>query len=347
MTTYYATYAGLLLAVLVGTQGRDLRWLLYWSALIGLFLFSGFRWEVGCDWTGYFVNWQAWRPSSELNLWEVRDLGHWALIDLLKSKDLPYPFLNVATSALFFLGLHAMARSQPNPLTFLALAFPVLIINMPMSGIRQAAAIGFVSMGFMAFNARRPFRFVGLVGAGALFHTSALVFLLLTPFIYGRYSRRNIAFSALLALPGAFFMLQSEAAELAASRYIDTGIEAAGAAFRLGLLTLTGLAYFLVLQKPWKRMFPEDYKLASLGALLMVSFSGLFFVSTVIGDRFGYYLIPLQLMIFTRIPYLFRGQKRELYSLAPYALLTLVFVVWTQLSWHFHKCYLPYDTILF
>jgi len=347
MTTYYAAYAGLLLAVILGTQGRDIRRFLYWAVLGGLFLFSGFRWQVGCDWTGYLNNWMLWRPGSLTDISEWRDPAHWALIDVLKSNGLSYPYLNVATSGIFCLGLHVIARKQPSPLAFIVLAFPILIINMPMSGIRQAASIGFVSMAFMAFNARRPVLFAGLVGAGALFHASALVFLLLAPFIYGAYSKRNIAFAAILATPGAYVLLQSDPAELATSRYIGTGVDAAGAAFRLGLLTLTGVFYFMFLQRRWKRAFPEDYKLVSLGALLMVGFFALFFVSSVIGDRFGYYLIPLQLMILTRIPYLFRGQKRELYSLAPYATLSIVFVVWTQFSWHFQQCYIPYDTILF
>ncbi len=156
-----------------------------------------------------------------------------------------------------------------------------------------------------------------------------------------------LAIASLLALPGAYFLLQSEPAELAATRYIETGIDAAGAAYRLALLSLTGLGFFLILRKRWQRAYPDDYKLVSLGSLMMVSFFGLFFVSTVIGDRFGYYLIPIQLIIFTRIPYLFRGQTRQLYSLAPYALLTLVFVVWTQNSWHFQKCYIPYNNLLF
>ena len=346
VTTYYAAYAGLLLAVIVGSQGRELRQLLYWSVLLGLFLFSGFRWEVGCDWTGYLYHYLFWSPGTFADPWDMRDPGHWFLIDMLQKYRLPYPYLNVATSAIFFFGLHLLARRQPNPLTFLVLAFPVLIINMPMSGIRQAAAIGFVCMAFAAFIDRRLLLFLGLVGLGSLFHSSALAFLLLAPFVYGDYSRRNLMFSTLLALPGVYVLLQSDAAELATSRYIDTGVEAAGAAFRLGLLFLTGVFYFLYMNRRWKRAFPEDHKLASLGALLMVSFFGLFFVSTVIGDRFGYYLIPIQLMIFTRIPHLFRGQTGQLFSLAPYALLTLVFVVWTQMSWHFQSCYVPYRSFL-
>jgi len=347
MTTYYATYAALLFAVFASNGRRDVRALLYWTVLVGLFLFSGFRWQVGCDWTGYLFNYDLWRTGPNADPWSESEPAYWALIDYLKSNGFAYPYLNVATSLVFFAGLHVIARKQANPLAYLVLAFPILIINMPMSGIRQAAAIGFVCMAFVAFSSKRPLVFAGLIGLGALFHSSALVFLLMTPLVLGRFSKRNLILAAILAAPGVYFLLQSEPAEVATARYINTGIDAAGAAFRLGLLVLTGAVYFKYLQKSWRSNFPDDYKLVSLGALMMVAFSGLIFVSTVIGDRFGYYLIPIQLIIFTRIPYLLNIRNRQPLVLAPYALLTLVFVVWTQLSWHFQKCYIPYDTFLF
>ena len=144
MSTYYATYFGLLFAVMLGTQGPRLQTGLYWGLLVGLFVFSGYRYEVGCDWTGYLYNWTIWDPRYTNPIIQG-DPAHWAVINFLKSNGFSYPSLNVVTSAIFFLGLHVIARKQPNPLAFLVLAFPILIINMPMSGIRQGAAIGFVS----------------------------------------------------------------------------------------------------------------------------------------------------------------------------------------------------------
>lgn len=347
MTTYYVTYAGLLLAVALGQQGRDVRQVLYWILLIALFLFAGARWEVGCDWSGYLYHYQFWQPGSLDQAIRLSEPGYWITLDLIKLWNLPYPYLNLATSAIFFLGLHLMARRQPNPLAFLALAFPILIINMPMSGIRQAAAIGFVMMAYLAFIDRKLVLFLALVTGGVAFHSSALAFLLLAPFVNGRFSRRNVIVGGLLALPGAYFLLQSDAAELAQTRYIDTGVEAAGSAFRVGLLSLTGLLYFLYVEARWRKAYPADHKLVSLGALMML---GLFLtvpVSSVIGDRFAYYLIPIQLMIFARLPYLFRGAKRDVFGIAPYVALTLLFIVWTQYSALFRGCYIPYQSALF
>ena len=61
---------------------------------------------------------------------------------------------------------------------YLSLAFPVLIINMPMSGIRQAAAIGIMCFAYNAFNDRRLIRFVFCVIVASGFHSSAVSFLI-------------------------------------------------------------------------------------------------------------------------------------------------------------------------
>ena len=70
-------------------------------------------------------------------------------------------------------------------------------------------------------------------------------------------------------------------------------------------------------------------------------------VSSVIGDRLGYYLLPIQAMIFARAPFLRTGLNRNFVILAPYLGFLLFFGVWTTLSHHFSACYLPYQTWLF
>ena len=98
---------------------------------------------------------------------------------------LPYPVANIASSAVFFLGVHVLARRQPDPLGFLVLLFPILIINMPMSGIRQGAAIGLLCIAFVAFIDRRPLWFAFWVVLAAGFHISVLIFMLLLPVATG------------------------------------------------------------------------------------------------------------------------------------------------------------------
>ena len=49
-------------------------------------------------------------------------------------------------------------------------------------------------------------------------------------------------------------------------------------------------------------------------------------------------------MIFARIPYLPFKTNHTLYIVLPYLGILLVFLVWTQISWHFQECYIPYKS---
>lgn len=335
----------LLRYALAGRSGA--RKQIYAVVLFGLFLFSAFRYQVGCDWSGYYFQYAGAANFDWSTLTRIQEPIWWAILAWINESGLPYPVANVISSAVFFAGVHVLARRQPDPLGFLVLLFPILIINMPMSGIRQGAAIGLICIAFTAFIDRRPLKYAIWVVLAAGFHTSALIFMLLLPVATGRYTRGRLVLAALLALPGAYFLASSEAAEVATSRYIDTGVDAAGAAFRVGILGLSALYFFAFVRKKWIGAFPKDYSLASIGAIGMALAFLLVPISTVIGDRFGYYLIPIQTMIFARLPFLPFHRNAALHSSAPYLGLLLVFTVWSQLSYHFQQCYIPYQTWIF
>jgi hypothetical protein len=324
----------------LGRQRRKIYPIVLWV----LFVFSAFRFEVGCDWSGYLNQWNVQQHSTYQAALSGSDPAWWIIIQGLQDLGLSYPWLNVASSVIFFTGIHVLARRQPDPMGFLILLFPILIINMPMSGIRQAAAIGLMCIAFVAFVDKRVFRFAAWTLVASAFHASAIVFLLLVPLVGGAYSIKRLFFAALCSVPGLLILSTGEAVDVAASRYVDTDIDAAGAVFRVGLLLATGAAYFLVFQKKWKLSFPRDYTLASVGALIMCAMILLVPLSSVIADRLGYYLIPIQAMIFARIPYIQNGRSRSLCSAAPYVGLGLVLIVWTSQSAIFTQCYVPYNS---
>lgn len=319
----------------------------YWVLLLALFLFSAFRFEVGCDWTGYLNQYYVYGDLHLDNLLYENEPFWVGLFIFLRSFDLSYPWINVLSSAVFFLGIHAICRRQPDPLACLIFLFPILIVNMPMSGIRQGAAIGVMCLAYCAFTDRSPVRFLVWTLVAAAFHSSASIFLLLAPLVSGGYSRNRLFMAALFAIPGGLVLMSSEAAQIADSRYIGTGIDAGGAIFRVGALALSAAYYFLVLEPKWAKRFPRDFKLTSIGALMMIATPALLLVSSVIADRIAYYLIPIQAMIFARIPFLPWRIDRRINTVLPYALLFALFVAWTTLGSHFEQCYVPYQSWLF
>jgi hypothetical protein len=193
---YVLAYVAMLLLRLSRAPGG-------YGLLLGVvFVFSAFRYEVGCDWTGYLNQYDVFGSLTFAEAVATREPLWTVLIGLQVKLGVPYPWLNVISSFMFFYGIHQLAKRQPDALGFLVLLFPVLILNMPMSGIRQGAAVGIMCLAYLAFMDRRLVRFVGLVLLAAGFHSSAIVFLLLAPMVTGGLSRGRIALALLLALPG-------------------------------------------------------------------------------------------------------------------------------------------------
>ncbi|WP_289043121.1 EpsG family protein [uncultured Aliiroseovarius sp.] len=344
-------YVGIFLALialrLALAHQPPLRDQVYLVVLVALFLFVAFRLEVGCDWNGYYRHFLMQLDLGLADVLTQREPLWWALVQLVGQLGLGYPWLNVASALIFFAGVHVLARIQPDRLGFLVLLFPVLILNMPMSGIRQAAAIGVICMAFAAFSAARTARFAVLTLIAAGFHSSAGVFLLLAPLAGQGWIKARLLAAVALAVPGLFLLATGDGAQLAVSRYVNTGVDAHGALYRAGLLALTAGVFFAALRPIWNIRFGTDYRIVVLGGLMMLATVPLVGLSSVIGDRIGYYLVPLQAVMLARIPFLGLGLPGAVLSATAYAVLLAMLGVWSVFSGHFHYCYLPYDTWLF
>jgi hypothetical protein len=346
MTYLGVTYALFLLRYALAGH-MAFRRQIYFFILFGLFLFTAFRYQVGCDWSGYYNQFQ----QADIKNWTSIATGNepiwWTILGFIKQWGLPYPVINIVSSCVFFIGVHVLARRQPDPLGFLVLLFPILIINMPMTAINQGAAIGILCIAFVSFIDRRPAWFIFWLILAVGFHSSAMIFLLLLPLATGRYTRRRLIFAAILAIPSMLFIASTDAAAVATSLYIERERNSNGAVFRLGILGLSSFYFFFFVRKKWMRTFPKDYALVSIGAIGMALSFSLLPISSVISDRFGYYLIPIQTIMFARLPFLPFHVNKGLYSALPYLGLLIVFTVWSRLSWHFQQCYIPYQSWLF
>ena len=225
-----------------------------------LFLFVAFRYEVGCDWPTY-REWYANFGEVGLGL-ELTFLNptYWGIMKAMKSLDISFPWLNVIYASIFFTTSWIFIRRQPDPLAVIILMFPLLIMNMPMSALRQAAAIGIIMVAYLAFIDKKLTKYIVLTILATLFHSSALIFVVLIPFVKGEIDYRKLITGGLLALPGIIALALSDLGQLAALRYIDTGYEAYGAIYRVGLLAIASLIFLLFFRKQWLKKWGTKIK---------------------------------------------------------------------------------------
>jgi len=317
---------------------------LYRFLLLFLFLFAGFRFQVGCDWSNYLLQYEGYRfsESSILNISSFTEPLYLAILRIVYYFDLSFMWVNAIFAGVFFYGVNKLALRQKDPIVFLIFLFPVLILNMPMSGIRQGAAIGIMCIAFISFMDKKLLNYVLWTIVASGFHLSALIFLALIPFVKSGYTLKKLFLSIMLVLPFAYILYVSVFAETINLRYIESEYDAAGAVYRLGSLLITSIVFFIFFQKSWKIHFPADHGILMLGFLIATACFFLIPFSSTVADRLGYYFIPIQAIFFAKIPFIPNIKMKFIWVIIPYFLVSILFIGWISLSDLYQICYDPY-----
>lgn len=321
---------------------KSARDVFYYLLLIAFFLFVAFRWDVGCDWGSYFNHARLYGNLPLEEAAERSEPLYWLLVTILPQLGMTWPSINLFSTLTFFAGLHVLAKRQPDRLLFLTLSFPTLITGIPMSALRQAFAMGFIMAAFAAFTDLKRVRYTVLVVLGGLFHASAFAFLLLIPFISRQELRRKFLTSSLLLIPAVYLFSTSSSVETYGQQYINSVHDAAGGPARIALLSITAIVFIVAFRKKWQDSFPQDFQLMTLMSIAMIALFPVSLLSSVIGDRFGYYLAPIAYIMQSRFG-LMTKQGYFLLIFVPILVGGLSLFIWSNYSAIFSSCYLPYQ----
>ncbi len=325
----------------------------HWQALlvvIGLTLFIGLRHEVGGDWFNYIPYLTRAEGLSLAEAIAVGDPGYNALNWLFASHPWGIYGVNTVSAAIFSCGLVLFCRAQPRPWLALCLAIPYLVIVVSMGYSRQGVAIGFIMPGLLALERGRLLTFLALMAAAATFHSTALVMLaFVVPAVPGHsFSMRALQFLMLLIVGVVLVQtfLVARVDQLVGG-YIESDYQSEGAAIRVAMNLLPALLFLLCSKRfgftiqqlrLWRAI-----SLTALGcALALVLFPS---NSTAV-DRISLYVIPLQLVVGSRLP------STRLFGLSPpqititvMAFCVSVQYVWLNFATHVSG-WLPYSNFL-
>jgi hypothetical protein len=277
-------------------------------AALVMIIIIGFRYQVGTDFPNY------------TNLF--RDIARRGLAASLDQTDVAYVTLNwiaaqlgaslwlvnLVCAVLFTWGLIQFAKIQPNPWLAITIAIPYLVIVVAMGYTRQGVAIG-LSMAGLAAVSRGSFRkFVAYVFAGALFHKTAFVLIPIVTMAYTRNRLLAVAIGAAGTIASYYLLISGEGFERFQDLYITRAMESQGTAIRLAMNIPPALLFMLYTRKFTN--VPEEkfiYLLFSLIALASIIIFYYIKTSSTALDRMGLYIIPLQVMILSRLPNAFGG----------------------------------------
>lgn len=343
MMIYLMVLIVLCFASAMSVTRPDIHRAIYWFALTFLFFFTAYRFQVGCDWTGYLNLFHLAKTTDWRLLVNSFDPGFMLMNKLVVELGLPYTYVNVFSAVLFFGGIHALARLQPNRLAFLLFTYPVMILNLPMSALRQGIAVGFLCLAFTFFIKNRKIYFALTILLASSFHSSAAFFIVLTPLAGKPVTRSRLALLLVLMLVVIVFLVGRPVGQQAVDRYIDASVQSSGAIFRILYLAVPCIFFLVFLRQGWKSRSPEDYSLVLLSSTLFFLAAATILVSSTVADRLAYYFYPAQAIILAKLPMFFEGKTKSFVVAGSYLLMFVFFFFWVAFSGLFNQCYVPYD----
>ena len=296
--------------------------------LIGLLI--GLRYQVGGDWLSYIRHLLIASTIELSDIPATGDPGYVLLNWLTGRLGGDVWVVNSACAALFSWGLFSFVKAQPRPWLALSVAVPYLVIVVAMGYTRQGVAIGLAMRGLLALGGERSnLRFVLWVMAAATFHKSAVLLIPIAALAEER-GRLWAAFWVGGATILAYFTLLESSIDRLMYGYVEREYDSSGAVIRIAMNALPALLLLLYRRRFAMRSYERRLWLVlALIALALVPALVLSPSSTAV-DRVALYMLPLQLLVLSRVPDAFAPPERAARMLG---LLVVIYSASVQFVW--------------
>jgi hypothetical protein len=314
--------------------------------LVGLIfiIFIGYRHEIGGDWHTYLRHFNVMPFYNFDEIIKRADPGYYSINWLLSDWGFSMYSVNTVCGSIFVIGLIIFSKRQPNPWLSMAVAFPYLVVVVAMGYTRQGVALGFIFWGLAALDNKNFKKFLILVALAATFHKSAVLMIGLGVFLQGK--GKVIRFVAVIIVAiGIWNAFLAEHQQQLWESYVSAKMQSQGALIRVIMNVVPALIFFWF-RKIWRNQF-EDYNfwmLIAIGSIASVVLVG--FASTAV-DRVALYFTPIQVVVYSRLPYLLRhSYNPQAITIAILLYYSLVLYVWLNYAVH-SRSWVPYNNLIF
>jgi hypothetical protein len=344
MVAYWILYAVAAILAL-STDERRGRDVALW-VLVGLLfvLAIGLRHKVGGDWFQYLNQYRFSLRGLPTEPGRFDDPGYVLLNWVMGQLGWGVYGVNTVAGAIFITGLVVFCRRQPSPWLGFAVAVPYVVIVMAMGYTRQNVALGFFFLALAANERGKFVQYILWLSVGATFHKSAVLLIPLGIFLYGKHWSLRVA-AVVATAYGLWDLLLAPHQERLWQSYVEQQMESQGAKIRVAMNLVPSLL-ILLYRKTWKRLFPvyDIWFWMAIGSLISLALVG---YATTAVDRISLYFTVLQVVVFSRLPLLMRGQiPPEMVRFSAVAAYAAVLFVWLNYATH-ARYWLPYRNILF
>ncbi len=302
-------------------------------------LMVGLRYEVGADWETYKLMFSyAGRATFEQVL-RSGDPSFQVLNWLIQKLDAEIVWVNLVCAVIFTWGLFRLARTQPDPWLAVLIAIPYMVI-VASNYTRQAAALGLIMAGLASLSKGRSLgQFVAYVALAATFHRTAIAIMPLVVFSRPRNRFLNVV-GGVATLYAFYDFFLADAVGQLVKNYITTEQSSQGAVIRVAMSVLAA-SVFLFFRK--ELAFPPHvdrlwfyFSMACFAALLALVVTP----SSTVVDRLSLYLMPLQIVILSRVPFIYLSRVFATLLIITYCF--AIQFVWLNFATH-AKYWLPFQ----
>lgn len=293
-------------------------------------LMIGLRYDVGTDFGAYADMFDEIGRLGLIGGFRRIDPGYAFVNWLVNTAGIGFWLVNLICGLLFMWGLVRFARQQPQPWLAIAVAVPYLIIVVGMGYSRQAVAIGLSMAGLAALSRGSFARFVLWVLAGAFFHRTAVILIPIVAIAYSRNRLQAVVIGLIGCVIGYAALGGGDAIEHFQRGYITHSRESEGAGIRLAM-NLPPALIFLAFARRFTNEPSELRTWLVFAIIAIVSF--VVWVSTrstTALDRMALYIIPLQILVFARLPTVLGAKER---SSGPICAAVLAYSALVQFVW--------------
>ena len=311
--------------------------------LYGLFLvlIIGLRFKVGVDWDLYLENMDFYSDFTWVEAIVLGDPAYTALNKLATSMGFGIWIPNLVCAIAFVSGFFAFCRKMPNPWLALTVGIPYMAIVMTMNYSRQGGAFGFELWALVSLLDGRIRRYVFFIVVAALFHKTAIMMLPLAVLAGTRNRTWLIIWMGIASLL-AYVAFIAEHQQSLVENYIGEAMDSQGAAVRVAMNAVPAML-FLFMRSRFE-MLPDQRQFwtrISIIVLLFIPALVLSPSSTAV-DRIALYFMPIQLMVFSHLPYVVRKWKaRQVATLLVVGGYALVMAVWFNYT-YYYSYWVPY-----
>jgi hypothetical protein len=314
--------------------------------LFGFFLIIviGLRFQVGGDWYTYLDGLEIFNnaPLEEVLFFKY-EVGFNLLNWVSKALDANIYGVNLVCATIFVVGLTKLSRDQPYPWLAVIVAVPYLVIVVAMGYTRQATAIGFLMCGFGYLLQWRVIPYLAMVVLATSFHQTAIVFSTIPLLQPGRGNLRLALGLILLAALSSITIILEQASTLYL-HYVEENMESSGGLIRV-LMNLPPVLIMLANWRKWGDKYGDRWLWGGM-ALAAIACLPLVLISSTAVDRMALYLIPMQIVAWSRLPLFIKGRIKK--NLAMYGV--IIYSATVQFIWlvygNFSSSWIPYDNLM-